>query len=88
MPAAARIFDLSSHGGAAFTPTVATVTIEGQPAIVAGDIHTCVLPNHPPTPLGAGSQKVSIGGRPALRVGDKAGCGGAIAVGAVNVTIG
>ena len=88
MPAAARIFDLSNHGGAAFTPTVGTVFIEGLPAIVAGDIHICVIPNHPPSPLGAGSPTVSVGGRPALRLGDSAGCGGQIQAGAANVSIG
>lgn len=88
MPAAARIFDLSNHGGAALMATVGTVFIEGLPAIVAGDIHTCVTPNHPPSPLGPGNPNVLIEGRPALRVGDSAGCGGSIQMGAANVSIG
>jgi uncharacterized Zn-binding protein involved in type VI secretion len=43
---------------------------------------------HPPTPLVLGSGTVLIGGRPAARVGDLAGCGAPIVVGCPTVLIG
>jgi uncharacterized Zn-binding protein involved in type VI secretion len=43
---------------------------------------------HPPTPLVKGSATVLIGGRPAARVGDLAGCGAPIVVGMPTVLIG
>jgi uncharacterized Zn-binding protein involved in type VI secretion len=92
MPAAARVGDLSNHGGSIVGPGVATVLIGGMPAAVAGDIHVCVLPpvSHQPTasPFPMGSATVLIGGRPALRVGDACICGAMAAVGAPTVLIG
>jgi uncharacterized Zn-binding protein involved in type VI secretion len=43
---------------------------------------------HPPGPFPIGCQTVLIGGRPALRVGDTAGCGAPIVAGAPDVLIG
>jgi uncharacterized Zn-binding protein involved in type VI secretion len=43
---------------------------------------------HPPTPFCQGSTSVLIGGRPALRVGDVAGCGAPIMTGVQDVLIG
>jgi uncharacterized Zn-binding protein involved in type VI secretion len=91
VPPAARVTDLSVHGGAITGPGVATVLIGGLPAAVLGDLHACVIPppSHVPvTPFTAGSSSVMIGGRPALRVGDTCGCGASTAVGAPTVMIG
>lgn len=92
MPAAARVGDLSNHGGTITGPGVPTVMIGGQPAAVVGDMHACVLPpnSHQPTvsPFPMGSSTVMIGGRPALRVGDSCLCGASAAVGSPTVMIG
>lgn len=92
MPAAARVGDVSTHGGTITGPGVATVMIAGMPAAVVGDMHVCPLPppGHVPTvslfPLG--SATVMIGGRPALRVGDSCLCGASAAVGGPTVMLG
>jgi uncharacterized Zn-binding protein involved in type VI secretion len=63
-----------------------------MPAAVVGDMHACALPPlagpHPPTPIVKGSATVFIGGRPAARVGDTAGCGAPILFGMLTVQIG
>jgi uncharacterized Zn-binding protein involved in type VI secretion len=62
-----------------------------MPAAVAGDLHTCAFPPpaaHPPTPVPLGSLTVFIGGRPALRMGDKSGCGAPVIFGLPTVQIG
>jgi uncharacterized Zn-binding protein involved in type VI secretion len=67
------------------------VLIGGLPAAVAGDLNACAFPGptpHPPTPFPVGSTTVLIGGRPALRLGDTAGCGAPIIMGAPTVLIG
>ena len=81
MPFAARVGDSTSHG-------VSNVLIGGMPAAVVGDMHSCAIPQHPPSPFSLGSSKVLIAKRPALRMGDVAVCGAAIILGATNVTIG
>jgi uncharacterized Zn-binding protein involved in type VI secretion len=43
---------------------------------------------HPPTPIAKGSFTVLIGGRPAARMGDLAGCGAPILGGFPTVLIG
>lgn len=92
MPAAARVTDLSTHGGTVVGPGVPTVLIEGMPAAVATDQHVCPIPPpvHVPTvsPFPMGSTTVLIGGKPALRVGDTCLCGAMPAVGAPTVIIG
>lgn len=92
MPAAARLGDLSTHGGTITGPGVATVLVGGMPAAVASDIHTCSLPPnvHQPTvsPFPMGSTAVFIGGKPALRMGDMCICGASAAVGDPTVQIG
>ena len=92
MPAAARVGDLSNHGGTIVGPGVPTVMIGGMPAAVVGDMHVCPIPPpcHVPTvsPFPMGSTTVMISGRPALRVGDTCLCGASAAVGSPTVMIG
>ena len=91
MPPAARVTDLSTHGGTIVGPGVPTVLIGGLPAAVATDQHVCAIPPaHVPTasPFPIGSTTVLIGGMPALRVGDTCLCGAMPAVGAPTVMIG
>ncbi len=92
MPAAARMGDISTHGGTIVGPGVPTVLIGGMPAAVALDNHVCALPptGHQPTvsPFPMGSTTVLIGGKPALRTSDTCLCGAAAAVGAPTVQIG
>lgn len=91
MPAAARVGDITNHGGTIVGPGAATVLIGGMPAAVAGDMHVCVLPpvGHQPTasPFPMGSTGVLIAGRPALRTTDACICGAMAAVGAPTVMI-
>ena len=93
MPAAARSEDATNHPGyISRNLAVPNVLIEGRPAAVAGTIHICSLPPlagpHPQTPIASGSSSVLIGGRPAARMHDKAGCGAMIVAGATSVLIG
>jgi uncharacterized Zn-binding protein involved in type VI secretion len=65
------------------------VLIAGKPASVVGDLHTCSMYPHVPTPIAPpGSKTVLIGGKPAARAGDLAGCGAPLLAGAPNVVIG
>lgn len=81
---AARVGDLTVHGGTITPPGCPTVLIGGQPAARVGDMHVCpmVTPGTPPVPhvggpiLPPGSTTVLIGGTPAARVGDMATCTG------------
>jgi uncharacterized Zn-binding protein involved in type VI secretion len=92
MPPAARVTDPTGHPGMIAGPGVALVLIEGLPAAIVGDLHSCAMPPtagpHPPTPFPKGSGTVLIGGSPALRIGDLSGCGAPIVSGATNVIIG
>ncbi len=92
MPPAARVTDLSNHGGTLIGPGDPTVLIGGMPASVATDQHVCVIPPpaHLPTvsPFPMGSTTVLIGGMPALRVGDVCLCGASAAMGEPTVFIG
>jgi uncharacterized Zn-binding protein involved in type VI secretion len=92
MPHAARVGDISTHGGTITGPGEATVLIGGRPAAVVTDVHVCALPppGHQPTasPFAAGSNSVLIGGKPAIRVGDTCTCGAAPALGELTVQIG
>jgi uncharacterized Zn-binding protein involved in type VI secretion len=92
MPFAARVGDVSTHGGTIVGPGVPTVLIAGMPAAVVGDMHVCALPpsGHQPTasPFPSGSSTVLVGGRPAVRSTDTCVCGAMAAVGAPTVTIG
>lgn len=92
MPPAARVGDVSTHGGVITGPGAATVLIGGMPAAVVGDTHTCSLPpsGHQPTvsPFPIGSATVLVAGRFALRTTDACLCGAMAAVGAPTVMLG
>ncbi len=92
MPPAARVTDLSTHGGTVIGPGAPTVLVGGMPAAVATDQHVCPIPPpaHAPTvsPFPMGSTSVLIAGKPALRVGDVCPCGAAPAIGEPTVMIG
>lgn len=92
MPAAARLGDVTNHGGTLVGPGEPTVLIGGAPAAVANDMHACALPpsGHQPTssPFLIGSTKVLIGGKPAIRSGDSCVCGASVVVGEPTVLIG
>ncbi|MCB9500641.1 MAG: PAAR domain-containing protein [Deferribacteres bacterium] len=92
MPAAARVGDLSTHGGTIVGPGVPTVLIGKMPAAVATDNHVCPIPppGHVPTVsiFPVGSTTVLIGGKPALRTSDLCICGAASVIGEPTVVIG
>ena len=56
-----------------------------MPAAVVGDTCICV---GPPSSISQGSGTVSIGGKPAARMGDSTAHGGTIAIGYPTVMIG
>ena len=91
MAAAARVGDVTTHGGVITGPGEPTVLIGGMPAAVMGYLHTCPIPppaHIPSSPFVIGSTTVLIGGKPALRTTDVCGCGAMAAVGCPTVIIG
>lgn len=95
MPAATRLGDMDS-GHDACAPTAlasasGNVLINGKGAGRLGDSyapHGCK--NHPTHTgiISGGSGTVTINGKAAARVGDSVSCGGTVAQGSGNVTIG
>jgi uncharacterized Zn-binding protein involved in type VI secretion len=95
---AARLGDMTAHGGTITGPGCPTVLIGGLPAATLGDMHVCpmVTPGVPPIPhvggpITLGSTGVLIGGKPAARMGDMAVCVGppsSIILGCMTVLIG
>ena len=93
---AARLGDITAHGGVITGPGCPTVLIGGMPAARVGDMHTCpmvsgVVPHVGGPILPPGSVTVLIGGMPAARQGDMATCAGGpdvIAMGCPTVLIG
>ncbi|TMC52114.1 MAG: PaaR repeat-containing protein [Chloroflexi bacterium] len=78
---AARLGDMTAHGGVISGPGVPTVLIGGQPAVCVGDAQVCpmvtgLVPHVGGVILPPGSPNVLIGGRPAARVGDMTQCVG------------
>jgi uncharacterized Zn-binding protein involved in type VI secretion len=81
---AARVGDMTIHGGTISPPGCPTVLIGGMPAARAGDMQICPLqdPVPPPPavkphvggPIAKGSATVMIGKMPAARVGDTCTC--------------
>ena len=92
---AARLGDMTSHGGA-ITAGCPTVLVGGQPAARVSDMHTCPMVDPGPKPhvggpIIEGSATVLIAGLPAARTGDKATCTGppdVIAAGCPTVLVG
>ena len=95
---AARLGDMTAHGGTITGPGCPTVLIGGMPAATLGDMHVCPMatPGTPPIPhvggpISLGSTGVLIGGKPAARMGDMAVCVGppsSIILGCMTVLIG
>ena len=92
---AARIGDVTTHGGVIIGPGCSTVIIGGMPAARMGDMHTCPMMTglipHVGGPIALGSLTVMIGGMPAARLGDMVLCVGPpdlIALGCPTVLIG
>jgi uncharacterized Zn-binding protein involved in type VI secretion len=97
--AAARVDDMTNHGGSITGPGVPTVRIGAKTAAVLGDQTTCPLfngtpPNEVPHvggPIVTASATVFIGGKRVARVGDlnaENQSSATIATGSVNVFIG
>ncbi len=80
MAFAARVLDLTMHGGVITGPGCPTVLIGVLPAACVGDVQVCpmvdVLKPHVGGPITKGCLSVLIGGRPAARVGDLTQCVG------------
>lgn len=95
MPAATRLGDLDS-GHDACTPTALAsasenVLVNGKGAGRLGDSYVPHGCKDHPTHTGlisGGSSTVTINGKAAARVGDSVSCGGTVAQGSGNVTIG
>lgn len=95
---AARLTDMTAHGGTVTGPGVPTVLIGKMPAATLGDMHVCPMltPGTPPIPhvggpITLGSTGVFIGKKPAARMGDMAVCVGppsSIVLGCMTVMIG
>jgi uncharacterized Zn-binding protein involved in type VI secretion len=80
MAPAARVLDLTTHGGVITGPGCPNVLIGGMPAARVGDLQVCPLADGPKPHgggvIGAGCPNVLIGGMPAARVGDPTICVG------------
>jgi uncharacterized Zn-binding protein involved in type VI secretion len=80
MPPAARVLDLTNHGGVIVGPGAPTVLIGSMPAARAGDVQVCpmvdVLKPHGGGPIIGGFPMVLISGQPAARIGDVVQCVG------------
>lgn len=86
MHACPMVTGLVPHvGGPIIGPGVVTVLIVNLPAGTVGDHAACC---GPPDSIIAGSSTVTIGGKPAARMGDSTAHGGTIVAGAPTVLIG
>ena len=78
MPPAARVGDITAHGGTIVGPGAPNVLIGGQPAALVGDMHACpqleggLVPHVGGPILPPGMPTVLISGRPGRRA--RAGC--------------
>jgi uncharacterized Zn-binding protein involved in type VI secretion len=95
MPPAARVGDVTAHGGTIVGPGAPNVVIGGLPAALVGDMHACPLIDAVPHVGGPilppGALTVLISGRPAAVVGGLCTCTGppdTIVLGAMNVLVG
>jgi uncharacterized Zn-binding protein involved in type VI secretion len=78
MPAAARLGDSISHGGAITSASPDHVT-DGIPTARLGDSAVCAI--HGGVTIVAGSGFTKVNGRPRARVGDAVSCGAVISSG-------
>src|SRR5687767_14616303 len=81
MPAAARLGEMTTHGGKIVGPGCPTVLVGGMPAARVTDIQVCPMvdvlkPHGGGSILPPGCPTVLIGGLPAARVGDVTQCVG------------
>ena len=96
MPPAARVGDITAHGGTIVGPGAPNVLIGGLPAALVGDMHACPLVTGPVPHVGGpilppGALTVLISGRPAAVMGGLCTCTGppdSIVLGAMNVLVG
>jgi uncharacterized Zn-binding protein involved in type VI secretion len=95
MPPAARVGDVTAHGGVIVGPGAPNVLIGGLPAALVGDMHACPLIDAAPHVGGPilppGALTVLISGRPAAAMGGLCTCTGppdTILLGAMNVLVG
>ena len=87
MLSAARLGDVTTHGGA-IVNGAGNVFINGLPAALALiSIATCAA-THGAAPIVTGSGSVFIQGVQAVRIGDISGCGAVVGSGSGNVFIG
>jgi len=87
MQNAARVGDVTAHGGALCSGS-GDVYVNGIPAAMVGvSIAPCAL-SHGAAPVAVGSGSVFINGVPAARLGDVTGCGAAVITGSGDVYIG
>jgi uncharacterized Zn-binding protein involved in type VI secretion len=85
MQPVARLGDKSSHGGTIITAT-STVTVNGLPMALEGDLHQCPIKKHGTTQLKSVTTDTDADGKKIITVGAIAGCGAVIVVGSSNVT--
>lgn len=89
MPPATRLTDIHAcpviPAGPVVGPCVPTVLTGKLPQAVLGDLCACI---GPPDPIVRGSRSVFVGKRPAARMGDATGKGGALIIGFFTVLIG
>jgi uncharacterized Zn-binding protein involved in type VI secretion len=95
MPPAARVGDVTAHGGTIVGPGAPNVLIGGLPAALVGDMHACPLVDAVPhvggPVLPPGALTVLISGRPAAVMGGLCTCTGppdTVVLGAMNVLVG
>lgn len=81
---AARMGDMTSHGGTITTGALRTM-IDGAPAARLGDVHVC--PNCGPNAIVTGSTMTIIEGQPAAGLGDSTACGATIVTGSLTTII-
>jgi len=92
---AARLTDMTMHGGVVTPPGLPLVLIGGMPAARMGDMHACpfvtVLVPHATGPVVLGSFNVLVGGQPQARMTDMCVCVGPpsmISLGSFNTLVG
>ena len=86
LKSAARVGDVSSHGGIIISGST-LVICDGGGAARNGDLHSCPIQGHGVTPI-TGTGLTQIEGVSRVRAGDVAGCGAVITGGSSVVSLG